>query len=72
VAGVYVGVLVVALLRFVATGNRRLIPVLLLFLLLLVAHTRPPWSPWTSLWHLAAGFAGLAVVLAIAPIPPRR
>jgi hypothetical protein len=71
-AGIYVGVLLVALLRFVRTRERRLVPVLALFALLAIAQTREPYSRWTGLCHLAAGFSGLALVFSLAPHPPGR
>jgi hypothetical protein len=70
--GVYVGVVVVALVRFVQTRQRRLLPVMLLFVLLAVAATREPGSRWTAAWHLAAGLAGIAVVVTVAPRPVAR
>ena len=71
-AGAYVGVLVVALVRFIQSGERRLFPVMLLFALLAVASTREPGSRAASLWHLAAGLSGVAVVVAMASRPPSR
>jgi hypothetical protein len=71
-AGIYVGVLVVALLRFVRTRERRLLPVLALFALLAAAQVCEPYSRWRAFWHLAAGGAGLAVVFTLAPHPPAR
>jgi len=70
--GVYVGVLAVALLRFVRSRERRLVPVMVLFALLAVAQTREEWQWSRPLWHLAAGLAGLAVVFTVAPHPPTR
>jgi hypothetical protein len=70
--GIYVGVLVVALLRYVRTRERRLVPVLALFALLAVAQASDPYSRWRALWHLAAGGAGLALVFSVAPHPPTR
>jgi hypothetical protein len=70
--GVWVGVLVVAVLRFVQSRERKLMPVIVLSVLLLVALSREPGARFASLWHLAAGLAGFAVVLAVAPYPPTR
>jgi hypothetical protein len=70
--GIWVGVLVVALLRFVRSRERRLIPVMALFALLAIAQTREPWSWSRPLWFLAAGGAGLALVFSAAPHPPTR
>ena len=71
-AGIYVGVLVVALLRFIRTRERRLQPVLALFAFLAVAQTSEPYSRWRPFWHLAAGGAGLVLVFSLAPHPPIR
>jgi hypothetical protein len=71
-AGIYVGVLVVALLRFIRTRERRLVPVLALFALLAVAQACEPYSRWRVVWHLAAGVAGLSLVFSLAPHPPTR
>lgn len=69
-AGAFIGVIVVALVRFIQTRERRLVPVMLLFVLLAIAGTRAPGSRGASLWHLAAGLMGVAVVIAVAPRPP--
>jgi hypothetical protein len=69
-AGVYVGVLVVALLRFIRSRERKLVPVLALFALLAVAQACEPYGRARPFWHFAAGLAGLALVFTLAPQPP--
>lgn len=70
--GVYVGAAVATLIRFIQSRERKLLPVLALFVLVAIALTRTPGSRSASLWHIAAGLSGLAVVFAVAPRPPSR
>jgi hypothetical protein len=67
--GIYVGVAVVALLRFLRSRERKLLPVLLLFTLLALAHFGELSTRAAGLLHLAAGLAGLGLVFLLAPHP---
>jgi hypothetical protein len=70
VIGFFVAAAVVTLLQFLRVKDRRLLLLLALFLFLAEAHSREWWDPWKERFHFAAGFAGLALVLALAPRPP--
>jgi hypothetical protein len=63
-AGFFVAALVVALMQFVRTRERRLIPLLALFACLAVAHSKEDWRAARQ-WHLAAGLAGLVLVVVV-------
>jgi hypothetical protein len=72
ITGVYVGVLVVALLQYLRVRDRRLLPLLVLFALLSAANMRGLSEYWAKIWHLGAGAAGFVVVLLACPRPPAR
>jgi hypothetical protein len=69
-AGLYVGLTVVALLRFVTSRERRLIPAAILFALLAAIHTEGLEPRWTTAAHWGAALAGLALVLRFPPPRP--
>lgn len=63
----YVAATAVALVQLVRLRDHRLIPLVLLFLFLAVAHIRGEWFAARP-WHYLAGLSGLALVIVI----PRR
>ena len=71
-SGAYVGALVVAAVRFAQSREKKLLPLMVLFVLLTAAHVRDAPSRAASWIHLAAGFAGMVTTLVIAPYPPSR
>jgi hypothetical protein len=70
--GFFVAATVVTLVQYVRLHERRLLPLLALFVLLALAHSRQPWDPWGRRFHLAAGTAGLALLVLLSPRPARR
>jgi hypothetical protein len=73
VVAFFIAASVVTLLQFLRVRDRRILPLLAMFLLLALGHFRGPWDGWGRFFHVAAGFAGLAAVVAIAPrhVAPR-
>ena len=67
-AGFFVAATVVALLQYVRTRERRLLPLLALFACLAVAHSRDDWYAARP-WHIAAGAAGLVLLVVLTPHP---
>jgi hypothetical protein len=65
----YVAASVVALMQWLRLRDRRLLPLLLMFLLLAVAHHQPDWYAARP-YHVAAGLAGLALLVMLGR--PRR
>jgi hypothetical protein len=70
--GIYLGVLVVAGLRYVRTREPRLLFVLLFVALVALAQQDGLRRCWEGTFHLAAGLAGCALTFALAPHPPQR
>ena len=66
--GFFVAATVVALMQLVRTRERRLVPLLVLFACLAAAHAQTDWHAARP-WHLAAGFAGLVLLVVL---PPRH
>jgi len=62
-----VGATVVTALQFLRVKDRRLLLLLALFAFLAAAHSLDWQSPWRDLFHFAAGFAGLGLLLALSP-----
>jgi hypothetical protein len=71
-AGFFVGATVVTLLQWVRTRERRLLPLLALFLLLAWGYACEQGDPWRHRFHVAAGGAGLALVAMLSPRHPAR
>ena len=70
--GFFVAATVVTLIQLLRVRERRLLPLLALFVLLALAHSREWWDPWGRRFHLAAGGAGLALLAALSPRTLRR
>ena len=70
--GFFVAATVVTLLQYLRIRERRLLPLLALFVLLALAHSREAWDPWGRRFHLAAGTAGLALLAMLSPRPQRK
>ncbi len=64
----YVAATVVALLQFLRARDKRLVPLVLMFAFLALAHIKGEWFAARP-WHYLAGLAGLVLVVVI---PPRR
>jgi len=71
-AGFFVAATVVTLVQLVRLRDRRLLALLAVFALLAVAHSRPAGDPWGRRFHLAAGTAGLGLLVLLSPRPARR
>jgi hypothetical protein len=71
-AGFFVAATVVGLVQYLRHRERRMLPLLVLFVLLAVAHSRPPGDPWGRRFHLSAGMAGLGLLVMLSPRPARR
>ena len=65
--GFFVAAVVVTAVQFLRVKDRRLLLLLALFACLAEAHSLEWWNPWKSRFHFAAGFAGLGLLLALAP-----
>ena len=65
-AGFFVAATVVTLMQFVRVREKRLLPLLALFACLAVAHSRDDWFAARP-WHIAAGLAGLALLVILTP-----
>lgn len=63
----HVAATVVTLLQYLRVREKRLLPLLALFALLAVAHSRGEWDVLGRLFHLAAGLAGLALLVMLSP-----
>jgi len=70
--GFFVAATVVTLLQYLRIRERRLLPLLALFLLLALAHSREAGDPWGPRFDLAAGTAGLAMLAVLSPRAQRR
>ena len=58
---------VVATLQYLRLRDRRVLPLVAMFLLLAAAHFRGERDPWGRAFHFAAGGAGLVTLVAITP-----
>jgi hypothetical protein len=63
--GFYVAAMVVALMQLVRTRDRRVLPLLALFVCLAEAHSRTWDDPWHDRFHLGAGLAGLTLLFVL-------
>ena len=70
--GFFVAATLVTLVQFFRLHDRRLLALLAVFVLLALAHSRPPGDAWGQRYHLAAGTAGLALLVLLSPRPARR
>jgi hypothetical protein len=70
--GFFVAATVVTLVQYLRLHERRLLPLLALFVLLALAHSRGAGDPWGRAFHLAAGTAGLGELILLTPRPARR
>jgi hypothetical protein len=70
--GFFVAATVVTLVQLLRLHDRRLLALLALFLLLALAHSRAAGDPWARRFHLAAGTAGLGLLVLLSPRPARR
>jgi hypothetical protein len=69
VVGFFVAAAVVTVLQFLRVKDRRLLLLLAMFVFLAQAHSLEWWDPWKQRFHFAAGFAGLGLLVALAPRP---
>ncbi len=71
--GFAVAATVVTLMQYLRLRDPRFLPLLAMFALLAIAHSRPDWSSARP-FHFAAGVAGLAMVVVLSPRhhPPAR
>jgi hypothetical protein len=67
VVGFFVAAAVVTVLQFLRVKDRRLLLLMALFVCLAEAHSLEWWDPWRDRFHFAAGFAGLGLILVLAP-----
>jgi hypothetical protein len=58
---------VISLVQFRRLRDRRLLPLLLLFVLLALAHARGEWDAWGRLCHYGAGACGLVLLFMLSP-----
>ncbi len=65
----FVAASVVTLVQWVRLRERRLLPLIALFVLLALAHHQPDWSTARP-YHLAAGVAGLVLLVMLSPRHP--
>ena len=70
--GFFVAATVVTLVQFVRLHDRRLLALTAMFVLLAAAHSRGGDDPWGRRLHLAAGTAGLGLLVLLSPRPARR
>jgi len=74
IVSLWVAATVVGLIQFLRVRDKRLLPLLALFLFLALAHSRDWWDPWQKVLEIAAAVAGLLqlFVLPPRPLPPER
>ena len=65
----FVAATVVTLLQLLRLRDRRLLPLLAMFVLLALGHFRGAFDGWGRLFHFAAGAAGLATLAVLSPRP---
>ena len=65
----FVASAVVGALQWWRLRDRRLLPLVALFLLLAAGHFRGEWDPWGRFFHFAAGGAGLLTLVVLSPRP---
>jgi hypothetical protein len=70
-AGLYVGALAVAVVQLVRSHDRRLIPLIVMLALLSLARAPGVDPGWSTLAHVGAALAGLALALVIPQRPGR-
>jgi hypothetical protein len=70
--GFFVSATLVTVIQYFRVRERRLLPLLALFVFLALAHSREPGEPWGGRFHLAAGTAGLALLAMLSPRAQRR
>jgi hypothetical protein len=64
--GLYVAATVVTLIQYVRVREARLLPLLAMFVLLTVGHTRGDWFAARP-YHVAAAAAGLVLLAMLSP-----
>jgi hypothetical protein len=64
--GFYVAATVVTLLQWLRVRDKRLMPLLAMFMLLSLAHFQDEWFAARG-YHLAAGVAGLVLLFMLSP-----
>jgi len=67
----YVAATVVTLVQWLRLRDKRLLPLLAMFALLSLAHFQGEWFASRG-YHVAAGVAGLTLLVMISPRPPAR
>lgn len=65
-AGFFVAATVVTLLQFIRLRDKRIVPLMALFACLAAAHAQADWQVG-RIFHFAAGFAGLVLLLVLSP-----
>ena len=63
----HVAAVAVTLIQYLRLRDRRLLPLLALFAFLALAHQLGEWDAWGRRFHVAAGCAGLLLLLALSP-----
>lgn len=63
----HVAATVVTLIQYLRVRERRLLPLLALFAFLAMALSRGQWDAWGRAFHLAAGLAGLVLLVVLSP-----
>lgn len=70
--GLFVAATVITVIQYLRHHERRMLPLLALFVLLAAAHSRGAGDPWGGRFHIGAGTAGLALLAMLSPRTPRR
>jgi hypothetical protein len=65
--GFFVAASIVSLVQWLRVKERRLLPLLALFLLLALSDSRESWDPWKRWFELLAGGAGLVLLVMLTP-----
>lgn len=63
----FIAATVVALMQLLRTRDRRVLPLLVLFVCLAQAHSRDWRDPWRDRFHFLAGGCGLVLLLMLSP-----